>query len=69
MELNSLMNISAIPFWTGISVAISNESASALMIVGPNTIAQFVESILFMWPFSTTLIVVVCVRAVGGGVN
>ena len=55
MDANSLMNISVIPFWTGINVAISRESASALMIVGPNTIAQFEDIILFTWPISTTL--------------
>lgn len=55
MDANSLMNISVIPFWTGINVAISRESASALMIVGPNTIAQFEDIILFIWPISTTL--------------
>ena len=39
----------------GMSVAISMESVSARMTVGPNTMATLVANILFTWPISTTL--------------
>ena len=52
---NSLTMISTMPFCTGMSVAISMESVSALMTVGPNTMATLVACILFTDPNSTTL--------------
>ena len=42
-------------FCTGMSVAISRESVSARMMVGPNTMARLVDCILLTAPFSTTL--------------
>ena len=54
-ESYSLSMISIIPFCMGMSVAISIESVSARITVGPNTMATLVANILFTEPISTTL--------------
>lgn len=51
----SRMKVSTSPFCTGMSVAISIESSSALITVGPNTIPTLLGNILLIWPYSHTL--------------
>ena len=47
-DSKSLIIISTIPFCTGMSIAISIESISALISVGPNTIATLEACILLI---------------------